>query len=264
MKRKFKLIVAAACALLGIAAQAASDKTVGFDLWRQGWHGPQGSGGSTWRDTDMGNDAPALHTQFLDFGITFATDRNRNFLGDYTALSGVEIGLDVSTQSVFFFNQEVTRDLVVELRDHDNPPDGMPYVSVWAKLGTLDASVTGWQHWSVTIADTSSATLPAGWGGYGAEDPVTFEPRLPEGRSFASVLAGVDELAFTTYVPGMFFGDTYFDVAVDNLFVREIAPVPEPSSLALLAGGLGVLAWRRRATDSVSNRPNMIDRPVGQ
>ncbi|MED5621118.1 PEP-CTERM sorting domain-containing protein [Ideonella sp. BN130291] len=245
MNHKLK-VLAAALALISGAAQAASDTTVDFDHWRQGWKGPKGSGGSTWRDTTMGNDAPALHTQFTDFGITFSTDRNQHFLGDYTLMPGVQIGLDVSTQSVFFFDREVTRDLVVELRDYDNAPEGMPYVAVWAKLGTLDAAQAGWQHWSVTISDTHSQALPTGWGGYGAEDPVTFEPRLPDGRTFASVLAGIDEIAFTTYVPGMVFGGTYFDVAIDNISIAKVSPVPEPASLALMAGGLGLLAWRRR------------------
>ena len=66
--------------------------------------------------------------------------------------------------------------------------------------------------------------MPAGWGGYGAEDPNTFEPILPEGVTFADVMASVDELAFTTYEPGWFYGPTVFDVRIDNLRIERSAP----------------------------------------
>jgi hypothetical protein len=161
-------------------------------------------------------------------------------------LPALEIGLDVKTLAVTFFGAPVTRDLIVELRDYDNAPEGMPWVSVWAKVGTLDASVAGWSTMSVTISDTTATVLPAGWGGYGAEDPVTYEPTLPAGRTFASVLAGVDAIAFTTYVPGYFYGETAFDVIVDNLFVRAVSAVPEMPTVALLAAGLLALRLRRR------------------
>jgi hypothetical protein len=92
-----------------------------------------------------------------------------------------------------------------------------------------------WEHFSVTIADTSAMALPAGWGGYGAEDPNTFEPMLPPGRTFTSVLAGVDELAFSTLAPGYFYGFTDFDVSLDNL---TISRVPEPAAGLLLVAAV--------------------------
>ena len=77
--------------------------------------------------------------------------------------------------------------------------------------------------YSVTFTP-SSTDLPQGWGGYGAEDPVTFEPILPPGVTYADVMASTDELAFTTYEPGWFFGFTVFDVRYDNVFVdRAVA-----------------------------------------
>lgn len=227
-----------------MAVQTAS---VGFDDGTAGWAGPSGSGGRSWIAPFRGQDRPAYRTRFSDFGISFANSSNTDFIGDYTALPAVQIGLDVKTLALSFFGQPVTRDLVVELRDHDNAPEGLPWVSVWYKLGTLDPGQSGWSTWSVTIADTSATALPSGWGGYGAEDPVTYEPTLPADRTFASVLAGVDEIAFTTYVPGYFFGETAFDVVVDNLFIRAVSVVPEPAPLALLAAGLIALRLRRRS-----------------
>jgi len=92
----------------------------------------------------------------------------------------------------------------------------------------------------VDIADPSSAALPAG---YGDEDPVTFDPILPADRTFASVLQGVDEIHFTTFVPGFCFGFTNFVTPADN---RSVSVVPEPGMISTLAG-VGLLALRRRA-----------------
>ena len=233
--------VLTAAALPAMAVEAAivtfSDGTEGFT----------GSGRS-FIARRMGNDRPGYRTRFEDFGIAYTSSSNAAFVGDYTALSALEIGLDVKALSVNFSGVQVTRDLIVELRDYDNAPDGMPYVSVWARLGTLDASQADWATWSVKITDTSATALPTGWGGYGAEDPVTYEPTLPADRSFASVLAGVDEIAFTTIVPGYFYGFTKFDVVVDNLFIRPLAAVPEaPAALLMLAGLAGLGVARRRA-----------------
>lgn len=257
MTRKIRSLGLLAATLLACAlpAFAIQTSTVTFASGTEGFAGPSGSGGFSFITPLRGNDRPAYRTHFSDFGITFATQTNTAFVGDYTAVPSVEIGLDVKTLSLEFFGQPVTRDLVVELRDYDGAPEGMPYVSVWFNLGTLDASKTGWETMSVTIADTGATALPTGWGGYGAEDPVTFEPTLPAGRTFASVLAGVDEIAFTTYVPGWFFGETAFDVVVDNLFIRTLSAVPEaPSGLLFGAGLLALGAWRQRASSVVARR----------
>ena len=131
-----------------------------------------------------------------------------------------ELGLRADTYSINFFGQEVTRTLVLEIRDHHNPPDGYPFVAVWVPVGTLDSTVTGWREMRTRIADTQATDLPAGWGGYGAEDPNTGAPILPPGRTFANVLANADEIAYTTLEPGWFFDMAVFDVAVDDIFVR--------------------------------------------
>jgi hypothetical protein len=125
--------------------------------------------------------------------------------------------MDALVDSIAFEGSEVSRDLVVEFRSHALAQDGYPYTSVWFVLGTLSVD-PAWHTYAVTFTP-SSTDLPQGWGGYGAEDPVTFEPILPPGVTFADVMASADELAFTTFEPGWFFGFTDFDVRFDNLFV---------------------------------------------
>jgi hypothetical protein len=93
----------------------------------------------------------------------------------------------------------------------------MPYTSVWYDLGPISKR-GNWQHMSVTIPDTRAVALPAGWGGYGSGDV-----SLPPGRTFANVLASVDEVAFSTYVPGYLYGYTTYDVVVDNISIATTA-----------------------------------------
>jgi len=245
---KLKFTAAAATLLLTLSGVASAQSTTTFDNGREGWEAA-----ASWIAPRIGEGKPALRTRIENFGVTFANSSNANFIGDYTRTAGFELSLDVFTKSIVFDGHQVSRDLVVELRDHDNAPDGLPYVSVWAKLGTLSASTGGWQTLSITVGDTSASSLPSGWGGTGAEDPVTFEPKLPSDRSFADVLAGIDEIAFTTFTPGFVYGFTKFDVAVDNISIAPIAAVPEPSSLALLGLGLSALAWRTRRTGAKRN-----------
>ena len=165
-------------------------------------------------DTTMGNGAPALHTVIENFGISFTNGSNASYLGNYGALGSVTFGLDVLANTINYFGQDVSRSMVVELRDYDNKMGDMPYTSVWYDMGSI--SGTGeWKHLSVTISDTTALALPTGWGGYGNTDDAA-GPSLPGGRTFADVLASVDEIAFTTYKPGYFYGFTQFDVAVDT------------------------------------------------
>lgn len=243
-----KIMFAMALTLAGnVAIAAPTSSFVDFSNGAQGWEGTQpadGIGGSG-IDTSMGNGAPSMRTVINNFGIGFSNSTNQNYLGDYGKLGSVTIGLDIIANTISYFGQNVSRNLVVELRDYANTPAGMPYTSVWFDLGSIDAT-QGWQHLSVTIADTTAAALPAGWGGYGSSDDAD-GPSLPDDRTFADVLSSVDELVFSTYVPGWFYGFTDFDVAIDNISVSAgAAEVPEPSSYALLFGGLGLMGFMTR------------------
>jgi hypothetical protein len=234
--RRRLTIVILAFSLLGTVT--AADTTVTFDGGTEGWTGPQGPGGSTFIEPAGGNPGANLRTIFNDFGITFSTDSNPAFVFDYTTSRSVTLGVDLRVSVISFFGSPVSRPWLVELRDFDGPPPGWPYVSVWYKFADVSAAAHGsWTSFSVTIPDTAARELPPGWGGTGAEDPVTFEPELPRDRTFASVLAGVDEIAFTTLEPGFFFGFTDFDVRIDNLTIADPLAVPGESSSLVLAPG---------------------------
>ncbi|MEM1330226.1 MAG: VPLPA-CTERM sorting domain-containing protein [Planctomycetota bacterium] len=233
-----KLAVYATALLTASAAHA--NTTVAFDDGdAQGW--------TLQNSIDLqnsgGNPGGFLNLFIIDtFGINLATSTNEAFLGDYGARGGpITVSADIKTTRVWNnFVGDVPRGLVVEFRNYDLAQGGLPWTSVWTPVGTL-ASGTDWTTYSATIEDANATELPAGWGGYGAEDPVTFEPILPDGVTFADVLADVDEVVFTTFVPGFFFGFTNFDVGADNI---SIAVVPAPASAVLM--GLGGLAATRR------------------
>jgi hypothetical protein len=232
------LVLAAPLALAG-----PGRATVDFSQGTQGWTGVVSGDGQTgsWIDDSLGVGAPAYHTTVNDaYWLHWKTSANTAFVGDYTASPSVTLGIDVLANSIVHNGNEVAREFVVELRDYDNAAPGAAYASVWYNLGYVAAG-DGWQHLSVTIGDTSSLALPAGWGGDGAT--TGDGPSLPPGRTFASVLAGVDEVVFLMAQPGYVYGFTNFDVAVDNI---SISPVPEPASAGMLLGGLALLGAAAR------------------
>jgi len=231
-------------------ASATPGATVDFSNGQQGWQaGPAYDGvQGTWIDASQGT-SPALHTVNPEtFGFVLSNSTNSAFTGNYGTSLAMTLGIDVLANSITYLGNEVARSLVVELRDYDNPYHDMPYTSVWYNLGTIAAGL-GWQHLSVTIDDTGASALPSGWGGFGGDDTETGgEPALPPGRTFADVLGSVDELVFSTYVPGYFYGWTSYDIVVDNISLAANAEVPEPGSMALFIGGMAMmgLGWRRR------------------
>lgn len=199
--------------MAGVAA--GQDTTVTFDNGTEGWS-------ISGRDQIIpwdGNPGSNMWGELIDvFGADIRNDTHRDFIGDLTQRGPFTLSIDIKVNSITFWGSEVPRDLVVELRSFT--PDGpYPWVSVFYPLGTLTSERGGWIRYGVHIADPNSAALPAGWGGTGDEDPETFEPRLPPDRTFASVLASVDEIAFTTFVPGWFFGFTNFDIQIDNVHI---------------------------------------------
>ncbi|TFW16008.1 PEP-CTERM sorting domain-containing protein [Duganella callida] len=233
-------------ALAGTSAFAnPSSSTVNFSNGTEGWVGLQGEDGGTKIDNSVGNGTPGLHTDYLYTGVLFWNTTNQNFLGDYTSAKSVSFGIDVNTHSIDsggFDNAQYPRDFVVELRQNIAPGK---WNSVWKTLGVLDSS-TGLQHFSASIADTGASLASSGWKGY---NPASADLALPDGVTLSSVLSHVDEVIFSTWVPGFSYDPAHFDVTVDNISITS--SVPEPEQMAMLLSGLALLgvAARRKKAD---------------
>lgn len=251
MTVRLPMICAAIAAISCSAAATASVTT--FDDGTNGWgvfHENDGMFGDFLLPTG-GNPGANLNFVMVDtWGASLSNTTNQAVLGDYGRFNGgVQLSVDVKVNSIvydpwFTGGWEVERHLVVELMSYNPEGSDYPWVSVWYDFGPISSWATGdWTTFGITIDDPNSATLPSGWGGYGAEDPNTFEPMLPADRTFASVLANVDEIRFTTFVPGYFYGFTYFDLQYDNVTVQG---VPGPGALALGVVGAAFMRRRRR------------------
>ncbi len=247
--------VAAFLAVL-VAGSTNADTVVTFDSGTEGWTGS----GNTFIDPTGGNPGNNLRTIFQNFGITFRNQVNAEFIGNYTESASVTLETDTKVEKIDFFGTPVSRPWLVELRDYDDPPGGYPYVSVWYKFADISEATHGsWTNFSVTIADTQVEDLPAGWGGTGAEDPITFEPILPADRTFTDVIDGIDEIVYTTFEPGFFFGETAHDIRIDNVSIFSTGnPVPGAVPTLLLDKSVLVvddlvLSWQASCGASVQN-----------
>jgi len=191
----------------------------------KGWFGPNGFdgfGGGTWVVPSGGNPTWNMQTVFQDFGIPYTNFTNEAFLGDFTASQSVTLKIDLRVENLKFFGTSVSRPWLVELRNTSLATGGYPWVSVWYKFAQISTATHGqWTTFSVTF-DPRSTQLPAGWGGTGAEDPVTYARVLPAGVTFRDVLEGIDIIAFTTLEPGLFFGFTDHSFRIDNITITRV------------------------------------------
>ena len=246
------LALPTAPASVALAAQSTTATFTGGQT--NGWSGSgndpgnlNGNGVGTYVDVDDGTPAPSLRTQFLDFFLTYS-NTSADWTGDYT-VAPFTFSVDVNSRDVRVLSTPTTAPMVLQFRDYDDPYLGFPYTAVSYNLGTISSEgVNGqvdWQTLSVTVDDPTQAELPPGWVGYGDEDPTTFEPILPPGRTFANVLTGVDEVVLMTIEPGFFSTFVTYDVAIDNPTLSFTA-VPEPTTAAALGFGVGLLLRRRR------------------
>lgn len=234
--------------LAGLALSgSALASTTTFDNGNEGWGIFFDNDGTLGDFLEPAGGNPGAHLRWLmvdTFGANLRNDTKPEVLGDYGRFGApVKLSVDMKVESISFFDNEVPRNLIVELVDYNDPGSNYPSTSVWFNLGEISLDATAdWKRYEIVIDDVTSATLPAGWGGTGDEDPVTFEPTLPAGRTFASVLANVEEIRFTTFEPGFFYGFTNYSLRYDN---PTVAVVPEPATL-MLAAGAALLGLRRR------------------
>ena len=104
-------------------------------------------------------------------------------MGDYSSFDSIEFSFDVKTDVLRdFIGNPISRDIGISLRDRDvQGPNGDAGVFFTFPTSLNESLQDDWTTFSVTIDDPTSATLPPGWLGFGDDDPVTFEPRLPAG-----------------------------------------------------------------------------------
>jgi hypothetical protein len=239
--------LAALAALHGPLAHAATPGSIDFSNGLQGWYGDEG-GTNLYNgiDSSTGDGSLGYHTTGYGFGYALKNNTYGGLLGDYTGMKGFTFSVDVTTAQISDGGKDifpVAREFVLELRDYDKRGGALPYSSVWVMLGIIGDGRPGTQHFSATIADTSSNTLPAGWFGAGGVDG-SYHSVLPHGQTLNRLLRDVDEVVLSTFVPGYLTGvEAYFDITVDNI---AISAVPEPSQWGMMAAGLGLLGLTAR------------------
>jgi len=219
---------------LGVLAMLASGAgaqtvTVDFSNGAEGWRGPPNNdaGGTTIEPTG-GNNGEYMRTQFNDFGVSFRNTSNPDFLSDYTTSDEITLSIDLQVELINWNGQDTSKPWLVDLRNYDIAQGGLPWTSVWFLFDNISQANNGdWTTYSVTF-DPNSTELPMGWGGYGDEDPDTFEPILPEGVTFAEVVSSVDEIVFTTLQPGIFFGFVDHTIGIDNITITRNGAVCRP------------------------------------
>ncbi len=151
----------------GLAPGALAVVTT-FDNGLEGW---SISGRTTILPTG-GNPGANLGPLVTDvFGIDIRNNTNAAFLGNYSQFwqtngggpgAPLRLSIDTKTNSIDFFGSQISRNLIVELRDYTNPPPNYPYVSVWYNLGTIAASLPGWRTFSIDIVNKTARPCPVG------------------------------------------------------------------------------------------------------
>lgn len=243
LNRKLASMVAATLLLAGVVttAQALEPTVVTFDNGVEGWVPggdcgivvPNGGNpGAYWNVASLYDCQPNQY--ILQGWSVLRNDTHPAFVGDYTAKGPVRLSIDVDVTdyTYYWFGSAVEeyRQVVFEFIDYDNPytdPDTgyfWPYTSVIYQAGYLPNRNAGWKTFTVDIADPSATELPDGWVGFGGpEDPNTYMPQLPPGRTFADVMAGVDQLQIHNLEPGYYYDYGFiYDLNFDNITIKEL------------------------------------------
>lgn len=171
---------------------------------------------------------------YLDFwGITLANETAPELLGDLTRHGGEYLSLELSVRvSRFdnFFGEPMDpslRPLVLQLIDVGNSSDPADDVSVYFVGEGCPRQGEQWRTRRFRIPLYGHEALPAGWSGTGDEDPTTFEPRLPPGRTYGSVIRSVDRAQVTTLQPGYFYAPSFWEAGFDSVLVGSAPCDPD-------------------------------------
>jgi hypothetical protein len=178
-----------------------------------------------------GNPGFYLGVPEMDFqGISLRSEEPGNPMTGNIARHGgaIRISVDIAVFTLRgFFGQDIDPQffpITLQLFDDPAVPGEDVPVSVYVVGPGLPRPTDGWVRFQFVIPDPTQTALPAGWGGTGDEDPVTFEPRLPANRTYASVLANVDRFELTTFQPGFFYGSNIWSMGFDNLLIEIDTP----------------------------------------
>jgi hypothetical protein len=253
--------IVAVLAIAGLltTAQAIEPTVVTFDYGLEGFDADPdcstvnddgGNPGAFWNFANRYCDGPWFVRAYFDV----RTSTNPAFVGDYTAKGPVRISVDVNVNDYTYHGWwtmpvEEYRQLVVELIDHDNPytdPDtgySWPWTSVIYPAGYFQNRAAGWKTFTIDIEDPSATEVPEGWTGFGGpESPTTYMPQLPPDRTFADVMAGVDEIVFHSIEPGYFYsiGFTH-DMDFDNITIKELPQECQGQEATVYVGYDGIV-----------------------
>lgn len=225
--------LAGAAAAATLLASSASADVILFHNFDDGTTGPWLVNGVPTVFVGDGNPDNYVGVPFMDFwGVTLEArnepDPDGNppipcpLFGDITQMGPMTLSVDVRVFNLMnFFNEPMDPTnwpLVLQFVSAEDPS-----VSVYTIGNTLPPIEDLWTRFTYSIPDPAQTALPPGWGGTGAEDPVTYEPILPDGWNYNRVLQNVLYVRVTTMVPGYFYGANFWEVGFDNLLV-EPAP----------------------------------------
>jgi probable HAF family extracellular repeat protein len=210
LKNLFRVAIPVVGLLLANAVSAQATSVITFD---QGWEGWNASGSNTTIVSTGGNPGSHASTDENLYDLAYWVDdimsTGSPFIGNLAQHESITFSVDVKVQSIAVNGTEVTRPLIIGFRKFGSN------ASVWHVLGELHAGQE-WTTYSVTV-DPRSTSLPQGWGGTGADDPDTGGPVLPNGVTFASVMADVNETALYGTIPYQSNDAADFKVRIDNL-----------------------------------------------
>jgi hypothetical protein len=217
------LAVAAAGALCASAsAQQLSLETFEDDgniLWYM-------NGNQVIMDDGRGIDGPYINLPFADYwGFTLSDTEAQltGLTGDLTVHPSLTVTLDLANFAFLNFDfgpiDPESRPIIFQLWDEGDPENFFDDVSVWFRGPAMPSMDAGWVGYTFEVPVPAGGEMPAGWGGTGDEDPVTYEPKLPDHRTFRSVLQNVTRVSISTFEPGYFYAASYIDFGADNVEV---------------------------------------------
>lgn len=215
-------LVAMSC----LAGMAAADDILFLDFEDNNASGWTANGVPTLYE-EGGNPGQYMGIPLADFQWISLSAREESSMvfGDLSRYDAdIMISVDVRVDGLYNFDNQPMNPLwfplVIQLWNYDIPAD-VP-VSVYLISQTLPENFGEWKRIEFTIPNASATSLPPGWGGTGAEDPITYEPTLPGGVTYRDVLSNIGQVDISTSLPGHFYGPSFWQVSWDNLRIERV------------------------------------------